>query len=198
MSLDRPSQGSSLGEEFEDFPTNIRSFTTAQGSKYAYFDNGKTQRYKTSEKEYREPSDILVFVPDFTWFSTNAPAEMKSKFADEKAYDTNLILLAQGRDVSVKIVDAKGVVFQSNEDLKKPGTAYLAFIPKREDGKKEVAFYLPVAKAPKIGFSTFDMTHRTDSISRHLGNKVTEITKGAPLSASEIMPFRQRDPNEIS
>lgn len=198
MTLDNPSQQPSLGSEFETFPTNVQIFKTAQGSRYAYFDNGKTQRYKTVEKEYREPSDILVFVPDFAWFAKNAPAEMRQKFTDEKQYETNLILLAQGRDVSVKIVDGQGMVLKSNEDLKKSGTAYIAFIPKRTDGEKEVQFYLPVAKTPKVGFYTFDMTFREDTISRHLGNKVVEVTHGAPLPASEIMPFRQRDPNEIS
>lgn len=198
MSAEGSPKQPGLGEEFENIPNNIRGFKTAQGSKYAFFDNGKTQRYKTVENEYREPSDLLVFVPDFAWFVANAPAEMKTKFADERAYDTNLILLAQGRDVSVKIVDKEGNVIQTSEALKEASLVYMAFIPRRTDGKKEVSFYLPVAKAPKVGFNTFDMTFRADSVSRHLGNKVVEIMEGTPLPASEIMPFRQRDPYEIS
>lgn len=189
---------SGLGEEFDSFSTEVLGFKTGRGSKYAYFDNGKVQRYKTVDNEYREPSDIIVFVPSFEWFKRNAPIEMRDLFPDEKSFDVNLVLLAQGSDISPKIVDAKGNVLKSGEDLKKPGVVYLAFTTKRSDGQRVTKFYLPVAKAPRVGFNTFDMRFGEETTSRHLGNKVTEITRGKALPASQIMPWRERDPHEIS
>jgi hypothetical protein len=194
---------SKLGEEFENPPVGIKMFRTSQCSRYAYFDNGKTQRYKEFDKEYREPQDILVFIPNFEWFSKNAPAEMRGKFSDEKKYDAFINLHIYSRGVRTKILDSKGFEMTKNEDLKKPGLVFLAFIAKEGEQKGKVLFHLPVAKSPKIGFNTFDMRlEEVDSqqtlIHMHLGNTVVEVTRGEPLPASEIMSARKRNPNEVS
>ncbi|MEK7631438.1 MAG: hypothetical protein AAB445_01030 [Patescibacteria group bacterium] len=157
---------------------SIQSVETARGSTYTYLPDGRTQRFKKVEGKEYEPQDALVYVPDFAWVPANAPKESIHMFGEnETQYDQLLLSYAQGKGKKVHIVDAKGRILKTNEDI--AALDGRLFIACGEGGKAD--FLIPVSREPIIGWSTYDTRIYTQDEKQmqeqHLGNKVIRIVK---------------------
>ncbi|VVB61402.1 Uncharacterised protein [uncultured archaeon] len=161
-----------------DASLEIDFVETAKGSVYKYLPDGRTQRFKKAENKMKEPQDALVFVPPYDWVWKSAPKELIANNAfgeNELIYDEILLSYVQGEGKKNYIVDRNGRKLETNKQIAQTnGDVYLTF----GDAKK-VDFYIPVSKAPKLGWCTYDtrkyMNGAQTMRERHLGNKVVKI-----------------------
>lgn len=158
-----------------------KQIITAKGSVYSYLPDGRTQRYKAATGETFEPTDVLVFVPPWEkvegMMISHYP-EVFERVTDDFDYEQLLLRYVQLDGKRVVIIDQDANQIKTQEDADAANRLFLAFI---DTLKNTHDFSLPVAKDARIGFQTFDASYMTDDAgvekrSRHLGNKVVEIT----------------------
>lgn len=170
---------------FGDLENNdvIDEVVTAKGSIYKYLEDGRTQRYKTAEKEgvekKKEPQDAIVYIPDFDWVKKNASKENLEKIIGEYdnsfEYEQTLLHYVHDKGKAISISGMNGEALNTNSEIAAyKNQIYLNF---GENGKTH--FSIPVSRKPKVGFSTFDTrTYKKDGnvwTEKHIGNKVATI-----------------------
>lgn len=155
----------------------VSSFETAKGSTYKYLPDGKIERFKkvTGEKFI---TDIVVFIPDWKWFTSNAPEDFLKEMGNQGKFEQTILSYVQNKDEKVKkvwIVDEKGNKIDKTEDLLDKSKVFLYF------GNYEKAdFIIPVSKIPQINYQTFDTKKYKDENGEfqrwsHIGNPVVKI-----------------------
>jgi hypothetical protein len=158
----------------------LRSVTTARGSVYTYLPDGRTQRFKKATNELHEPQDVLVFIPPWELIKDEAPKLYPRIFnnIENSAYYHELLLeYAQYQGRTIRPVDEKGALVESNKQAREAGRVFLAFIDKNNP---ECSFTLPVSVDPKPGWNSFDTRKFKDKNGeefreRHIGNEVVNI-----------------------
>lgn len=161
--------------------SNIESFKTEKGSIYSYLPDGRTQRYKTFDRTLHNPSDAIVFVPDYKTSQAMASKDLLNKriFGKDEQEYTKVLLSYMGGSPKSKqafIINKNGKILTSNKEINtESGNVYFAAL--NEKGGYD--FVLAVSKIPKAGYNAFDMKFLGEDgskvISRHLGHKVTKI-----------------------
>lgn len=155
----------------------VKSFETEKGSIYTLLKDGRFQRYKTVEKSLREPHDITVFIPDYDTLLRACPkkVDIKKFVGNNKGeYDSRILRLIHS-GYKIHLINQKGKILGNPEDISKAdGQLYLAF-----EHKGNVDLYLPVSAAPKVGWSTYQVTKKDlgekTETRTHLGHKVNKI-----------------------
>jgi len=151
---------------------------------YRYLPDGHTQRYKKAENKHYEPQDALVFVPDWSWVSKNAPDNMLMKLGEnETQYSQTILEYAQMKGNKIYIVDEMGNKLETNQAIKESDrTIFLWFGHTEIAGEKDKLvqdFVIPVSLKAQKGWYTFDTReYKTEEGTKrevHIGNKVKEI-----------------------
>ena len=83
---------------------------TEMGSQYKYLDDGRTQRFKAVENDFKRPQDVLVFVPNYEWIKANAPEDYVRETFGTTSHEYNQTLLSYvlSRGKRCYVVDAEG------------------------------------------------------------------------------------------
>ncbi len=77
--------------KFEQKNRPAISFVTEKGSVYTYLEDGRIERYKKVTDEHFEPSNAVVFIPNWEWVYTHAPKEFLEKFENELILNQELL-----------------------------------------------------------------------------------------------------------
>ncbi len=158
----------------------LRAVTTAKGSVYTYLPDGRTQRFKKVTNELHEPQDVLVFIPPWELIKDEAPKLYPKIFSNIESpgyYQEILLEYAQYPGRTIRPVDEKGSLVESNKQAKEASRVFLAFIDKNNP---DLSFTLPVSINPKPGWNSFDTRKFVDKNGeefreRHIGNEVVNI-----------------------
>lgn len=162
----------------------VNYIETEKGSVYQYLPDGRTQRYKKVENKHYEPQDALVFIPDWSWVSKNAPENVLMKLGEnETQYNQTILEYAQVKGNKIYIVDGKGNKLETNQAIKETkGAVFLWFGHTENTGEKDKLIQdlaIPVSTEAKKGYYTFDTRkYKTEKETKrevHIGNKVKEI-----------------------
>ncbi len=165
---------------------NIKGFKTERESVYTHLPDGRVQRFKTIEGKVDEPSDSIVFIPNYNLICekySQRPEVIgyvnQNMGSNEKEFLNFLssAIYRHGFEVdNVHISDENYNILRNNEQINNSGGLYLAFIKKQGDN-----LFLPVNKNPVIGNYPLERSHYNSSKGEmkdiHLGNKVIDITK---------------------
>lgn len=162
----------------------VNYIETEKGSVYIYLPDGRTQRYKKVENKHYEPQDALVFIPDWSWVSKNAPDNILAKIGEnELQYEQSMLEHRDMKGGKIYIVDKKGNKLETNQAIKETeGPVFLWFGHTETTGEKDKLiqdFAIPVSSEAKKGYYTFDTRkYKTEEGTKrevHIGNKVKEI-----------------------
>lgn len=162
----------------------VNYIETEKDSVYRYLPDGRTQRYKKAENKDYEPRDALVFIPDWSWVSKNAPDSVLMKLGENETQYTQTILeYAQMKGNKIYIVDGKGNKLETNQTIKETErSVFLWFDHTETTGEKDKLvhdFAVPVSSEAKKGYYTFDTRkYKTEEGTKrevHIGNKVKDI-----------------------
>ena len=157
---------------------------TEKGSMYRYLPDGHTQRYKKTEDKHYEPQDALVFIPDWSWVSKNAPKNVLVKLGEnETQYAQTILEYAQIKGNKIYIVDEGGNKLETNQTIKETdGPVFLWFGHTKTTGEEDKLiqdFAIPVSSKAQKGYYTFDTRkYKTEEGTKrevHIGNRVKEI-----------------------
>ncbi|MFB6246328.1 MAG: hypothetical protein ABEI74_01920 [Candidatus Pacearchaeota archaeon] len=169
---------------------NIDHFETGKGSVYKYLPNWKTQRFKKIENETKDPSDAIVFIPNYEWFQENINTDITKTLGNNEE-EMNQIFLEyiHSKPGRTYINDSEGKILRNNMEIHlNQGPTLLSFVK-----NKELDFYIPVAKDPRIGFQPYDtrtyQKNGTRMRSSHIGHKVTSIHRKADNKYSAQTSF---------
>lgn len=168
---------------------DINYIITERGSKYTFLEDGRTQRFKEATGKLNEPQDILVFIPTYSDLRRLSPQDFDFETIlgrDEGAFLDLIVGYIHGHGKSTAIIDGNGRRLDSYQALQDrtfqytDGPVFLAFIRKIEE-RVLTDFSIPVARKPKLGYSTYDTRGYVDSTTgeykreKHTGHKVIEI-----------------------
>lgn len=153
---------------------------TAQGSVYTYLEDGRTQRYKETTGELKEPQDILVFIPPWEKLAEKAkelyPVIFKN-IHNEADFNDTLLPYVKHKGQAIRPTDKNGKEILSLDELEEDEEVFLHFVDQDDAGHN---FFLPVSKEPAVGYNTFDTRKYVDEDGNamregHIGNKVIDI-----------------------
>ncbi len=157
----------------------VVKFKTEKGSVYTYLPDGRIQRFKTATGALSKPKDVIVFVPPWNLVMDQAKKlypEVFGVIGDEREYDGLLLRYVHAPAYTIHIIDGEGVELLNPSQIAAAPKVFLAFSDRSKPGS---TFTIPVAKEPKIGYSTYDTARFEEDgtmlESKHLGNKVVEI-----------------------
>lgn len=165
----------------------IKGFKTERGSVYTHLPDLRIQRFKTIEKKVDEPSDSIVFIPNYNAIKENYSRKpeiieyvnknMGYSEGEFKDFLNNAIYKGKSFGINnVYICNEKYDILRNNEDINDSRELYLSFLKKQGN-----SLFLPVDKNPIIGYYPFERSHfsssQEDMKNVHLGNKVVDIAR---------------------